>query len=43
MADAMIAVVDGLGIRVSLEPEDWPKARQRKTLQAAVEPILRGT
>lgn len=42
MADAVIAVVDGVGIRVSLEPEDWPVARQKKTLQAAVQPILRG-
>jgi TetR/AcrR family transcriptional repressor of bet genes len=43
MADALIAVVDGLGIRVSLEPEDWPPARRMKTLRAAVGPILRGT
>jgi AcrR family transcriptional regulator len=42
MADAVIAVVDGLGIRVSLEPKDWPLSRQKKTLKAAVEPILRG-
>jgi hypothetical protein len=33
-------VVDGLGIRVSLEPEDWPEKRQLKTLRAAVVPIL---
>ncbi|HEY1638943.1 MAG TPA: TetR/AcrR family transcriptional regulator [Rhizomicrobium sp.] len=40
MADAVMAVVDGLGIRVSLEPEDWPEKRQLKTLRAAVVPIL---
>ncbi|HEX2590993.1 MAG TPA: TetR/AcrR family transcriptional regulator [Rhizomicrobium sp.] len=43
MADALIAVTDGLGIRVSLEPEDWPLERQKKTLRVAIEPILRGT
>jgi AcrR family transcriptional regulator len=40
IADAVMAVVDGLGIRVSLEPEDWPEKRQIKTLRAAVVPIL---
>jgi hypothetical protein len=28
---------------VSLEPEDWPLERQKKTLRVAIEPILRGT
>ncbi|MCC6920706.1 MAG: TetR family transcriptional regulator C-terminal domain-containing protein [Alphaproteobacteria bacterium] len=41
LADAVVAAVDGLGIRASLEPDEWPPERQRKTLRAMLEPILR--
>lgn len=41
LADALIAVSDGLGIRIALEPDDWPRERQMKVLGAAIEPILR--
>lgn len=41
LADAVVAIVDGLGVRASLEPDDWPPARQLKTLRAMIEPILR--
>ena len=40
-ADAIIAAVDGLGVRASLEPGDWPPERQLRTLRALIEPLLR--
>lgn len=41
LADAIVASVDGIGIRASLEPDDWPPERQLKTLRLMIEPILR--
>jgi len=43
LADAIVAAVDGLGVRASLEPDDWPPERQLKTLRAMIEPILRAS
>jgi TetR/AcrR family transcriptional repressor of bet genes len=39
-ADAVIAAVDGLGVRASLDPEAWPASRQRALLRALLEPLL---
>jgi TetR/AcrR family transcriptional repressor of bet genes len=39
MADAIMAAVDGLGIRASLEPDDWPPERQLETLRLMLAPI----
>ena len=32
LADAVIAAVDGVGVRATLEPHLWPPERQRRTL-----------
>jgi hypothetical protein len=39
-ADAVIATLDGLGVRAILEPEDWPSRRQRQTATALLVPVL---
>lgn len=39
-ADAVIAAIDGVGFRATLEPEDWPPARQRAVLRMLLEPAL---
>ncbi len=31
-ADAIVAAIDGVGTRATLEPNDWPPERQRETL-----------
>jgi TetR/AcrR family transcriptional repressor of bet genes len=40
IADAIVAAVDGLGVRASLEPDDWPPERQLRMLRVMIEPIL---
>ncbi len=39
-ADALIAAVDGVGTRATLEPEEWPPKRQRETLTSLLMPML---
>jgi TetR/AcrR family transcriptional repressor of bet genes len=39
-ADALIAAVDGIGTRATMEPELWPAERQRTTLARLVRPLL---
>ena len=39
-ADAVIAAIDGIGTRATLEPELWPPQRQRDTLSALLTPLL---
>ncbi len=39
-ADAVIAAIDGIGVRATLEPELWPPKRQRDTLAALLRPAL---
>lgn len=40
LADAVIAAIDGIGVRATHEPESWPPARQVATLRLLLEPIL---
>jgi TetR/AcrR family transcriptional repressor of bet genes len=39
-ADAVVAALDGVGTRATLEPEGWPPKRQRQTLAALLTPLL---
>lgn len=39
-ADAVIAAIDGIGTRATLEPELWPPERQRETLSHMLQPLL---
>lgn len=39
-ADAVLAAVDGVGTRATLEPELWPAKRQRDTLAVLLGPLL---
>lgn len=39
-ADAVIAAIDGVGVRATLEPELWPPKRQRETLASLLLPVL---
>jgi TetR/AcrR family transcriptional repressor of bet genes len=39
-ADALVAAIDGIGIRATLEPDLWPAKRQRETLRAVLLPLL---
>jgi len=39
-AEAMIAVVDGLGVHAALEPDAWPPERLQKQLEATLRPLL---
>ncbi|MEM9180614.1 MAG: TetR/AcrR family transcriptional regulator [Pseudomonadota bacterium] len=39
-AAAIISAVDGIGTRVTLEPDLWPEARQRALLDQLISPIL---
>ena len=39
-AAAMIAAVDGIGTRATLEPELWPEARQAALLDQLISPII---
>lgn len=39
-AAAIIAAVDGVGVRAALEPDRWPAERQRRLLETLVLPLL---
>lgn len=39
-ADAFIAAIDGIALRATLEPGDWPPERQRATLALLLTPLL---
>ncbi len=39
-ADAVIAAVDGVGVRASLDPKGFPEARQRALLATLLTPLL---
>ncbi len=39
-ADAVIAAIDGIGTRATLETEQWPAKRQKETLRSLLRPIL---
>lgn len=39
-ADAVIAALDGVGTRATLEPDEWPPKRQRETLTSLLMPML---
>lgn len=39
-ADAVIAAIDGVGTRATLEPEQWPPERQKDTLASLLTPLL---
>ncbi len=39
-ADALIAAIDGVGTRATLEPDLWPAKRQKETLTALLKPLL---
>jgi TetR/AcrR family transcriptional regulator, transcriptional repressor of bet genes len=39
-ADALLAAIDGVGTRATLEPELWPASRQREVLTALLSPLL---
>jgi TetR/AcrR family transcriptional repressor of bet genes len=39
-ADALVAAVDGIGTRATMEPDLWPPERQRDTLARLVRPLL---
>lgn len=40
LADAAIAAVDGIAVRVAMEPESWPAERMRKTVAAVLVPMM---
>lgn len=40
LADAVVAAVDGIGARATLEPEFWPASRQREALATLIKPLL---
>ncbi|QMW24311.1 TetR/AcrR family transcriptional regulator [Sandaracinobacteroides saxicola] len=42
IAAAIMAAVDGIGSRATLEPELWPPARQRALLTLMLKPLLEG-
>jgi len=39
-ADALMAAIDGVGVRATLEPDMWPPKRQRDTLTSLLMPML---
>lgn len=39
LADAIVAAIDGVGTRATLEPEDWPPARQRAALAHLIDAL----
>ena len=39
-ADSVIAALDGVGTRATLEPDDWPARRQKDTLAMLALPLL---
>lgn len=40
LADALIAAIDGVGTRATLEPDLWPAERQRRTLGLLLRPLF---
>lgn len=40
-ADSMVAALDGVGVRATLEPEQWPARRQKQMLRGVLLPLLR--
>ena len=40
LADLVVAAVDGLGVRATLEPETWSAERQIAALRALLQPLL---
>ena len=42
LAAAIIAAVDGVGTRATLDPETWPPERQRALLSALLDPLFAG-
>ncbi len=40
MADAVLAAIDGVGTRATLEPQHWPSRRQRQVLSLLLLPLL---
>lgn len=40
LADAIIAAVDGIGVRATHDPQHWPAERQIVTLRLMLEPLL---
>ncbi|WP_353560214.1 TetR/AcrR family transcriptional regulator [Pyruvatibacter sp. HU-CL02332] len=40
VADAMIAGVDGIAVRVAMEPDAWDMTRMRKTISALILPLM---
>lgn len=42
LASAVIAAVDGVGTRATLDPETWPPERQRVLLSALLGPLFAG-
>ena len=40
LADAMVAALDGVGARATLEPETWPPERQCQTLALLLRPLF---
>ena len=39
-ADALVAAIDGVGTRATLEPDAWPAKRQRETLTRLATPFI---
>jgi len=39
-ADAIMAAIDGVGTRATLDPEEWPPKRQHETLTSLLMPML---
>lgn len=40
LADAIVAAVDGIGVRATLEPNAWPAARQKRLLTQMLVPLF---
>lgn len=40
LAVAVVAMIDGLGLRATLEPDEWPEARLRSMLAYQLTPLL---
>lgn len=40
LADAVVAIIDGLGVRATLEPDEWPPDRQTATARLMLAPLL---
>jgi TetR/AcrR family transcriptional repressor of bet genes len=40
LADAIVAAVDGIGVRATLEPTAWPPSRQKRLLTQMLTPLF---